>query len=564
MAGIEQELRDRLTVAFAAVAGTPGTTEDPAVQRSQRADYQCNATLALARRLNADPRELAARVVAAAELDDLCSAVEISGPGFINLTVSDTALGARLSGLQAGERLGVSTVDNPETVVVDYSAPTAAKEMHVGHLRSTVIGDAAVRLLEWLGHRVVRQNHIGDWGTPFGMILEHLLDTGAPPAADGLTAFYAAARAEFDASEEFRQRARHRVVLLQAGDEPTMRLWQSLIEISQRYFMSLYDRLDVRLQESDFVGESAYNAELDGIVADLDRLGLLRRSDGAECVFPPGFTNREGQPLPLIVRKGDGGYGYAATDLAALRHRVEHLKATRLLYVVGLPQRQHFAMVFAAAAEAGWLAPPVRATHVGFGSVLGPDGKLLRSRTGDAVKLTDLLDEAVERAAAVIRDDTIRAEVAQAVGIGALKYADLSNDRTKDYVFDFDRMLSHNGNTSVYLQYAHVRIRSIFRQAGAAGPVGAVTVAAPAEHALALELLTFPVVVEQVAQTLEFHRLTGYLYGLSTTFTAFYEQCPVLKSPEPARGSRLALCDLTARVLRTGLGLLGIATPDRM
>jgi len=561
MAGIEQELRDRLAIAFAAVANIP---EDPAVQRSQRADYQSNAALALARRLNADPRELAARVVAAAGLDDLCSAVEISGPGFINLTISDAVLGERLAGLLPGDRLGVSTVDDPETVVVDYSAPTAAKEMHVGHLRSTVIGDAAVRLLEWLGHRVVRQNHIGDWGTPFGMILEHLLDTGAPPAADGLTAFYAAARAEFDVSEEFRQRARHRVVLLQSGDEPTLRLWHSLIEISQRYFMSVYDRLGVRLEESDFVGESAYNAELDGIVADLGRLGLLRSSDGADCVFPPGFTNRDGQPLPLIVRKGDGGYGYAATDLAALRYRVEHLKATRLLYVVGLPQRLHFAMVFATAADAGWLTPPVRATHVGFGSVLGPDGKVLRSRDGGAVKLTDLLDEAVARAAAVIRDDTIRAEVAQAVGMGAVKYADLSNDRSKDYVFDFDRMLSHNGNTSVYLQYAHVRIRSILQKAGAEGAGGAVTVAAPAEHALALELLTFPVVVEQVAETLEFHRLTGYLYGLATTFTTFYESCTVLKAPEPARSSRLALCDLTARILRTGLGMLGIATPDRM
>jgi arginyl-tRNA synthetase len=562
MAGIEQSLRDRLATAFETVAGVP---VDPAVQRSQRADYQSNAALALAKRLKANPRELAERVVAHAALADLCDSVEISGPGFINLTIADAALGRLLGAVTGDDRLGVPAVD-PETVVVDYSAPNAAKEMHVGHLRSTVIGDAVVRLLEWLGHRVIRQNHLGDWGTPFGMLLEHFVDAGDPAAADDLNAFYAAARAKFDASDEFRQRSRRRVVLLQAGDEPTMRLWHSLVEISQRYFMSVYRRLDTRLREGDFVGESAYNADLDGVVADLDRLGLLRQSEGADCVFPPGFTNRDGEPLPLIVRKSDGGYGYAATDLAALRHRVDDLKATRLLYVVGTPQRQHLAMVFATAAEAGWLAPPVRATQVAFGSVLGPDGKVLRSRLGGAVKLTELLDEAIERATAVIPDEAVSAEVARAVGMGAIKYADLSNDRVKDYVFDFDRMLAFNGNTSVYLQYAHVRIRSIFRQGGITPLHGGepITVGEPSEHALALELLSFPVVVEEVAESLEFHRLTGYLYGLSTTFTSFYGSCPVLKADEPVRSSRLALCDLTARVLQTGLGLLGIAAPERM
>ncbi|WP_344610602.1 arginine--tRNA ligase, partial [Dactylosporangium salmoneum] len=441
---------------------------------------------------------------------------------------------------------------DPETVLVDYSGPNVAKEMHVGHLRSTVIGDAAVRVLTYLGHRVIRQNHLGDWGTNFGLLIEHRLDNNEPDE-DNLTGFYAAARRRFNTDDDFRARSRRRAILLQDGDPGTVAVWRSFGEISRRYLMSVYARMDVRLQEEDFAGESTYVPALDGVVAELRGKGLLRESDGAECAFPEGFTGRDGEPLPLIVRKSDGGYGYAATDLAALRYRTQELKATRLLYVIGAPQRQHLEMVFAVGRAAGWLDLPARAEHVAFGSMLGPDGKLLRSRNGDAVRLTELLDEAVSRASA------------PEIGIGALKYADLSSDRIKDSVFDVDRMLSLIGNTGPYLQFAHVRARSILRKAAedGLGP-GAFAVAEPAEHALAVELLGFPGAVEQAGATLEFHRLTGYLHGLATAFTTFVESCPVLRAPEPVRDSRLALCELAARTLRTGLDLVGIRTPDRM
>lgn len=573
MGSLEQTLRVRLAKAFEIVAGEP---VDPAVQRSQHADYQSNAALGLAKRLSANPREIASRVLAEAALDDLCDRTEVSGPGFINLTIAADVLGKMTGEVGADDRLGVPMAD-AETVVIDYSAPNAAKEMHVGHLRSTVIGDAAVRLLEWLGHRVIRRNHLGDWGTPFGMLIEHLLDIGELEAAHELSVgdlsdFYAAARRKFDASKEFQERSRRRVVLLQSGDEATLRLWTLLVTESKQYFMTVYQRLDARLTDADFYGESAYNDDLASVVEDLSRLGLIQLSEGAECVFPAGFTGRDGQPLPLIVRKSDGGYGYAATDLAAIRQRLVDLKATRLLYVVGLPQRQHLEMIFTTAREAGWLAPPARAEHIGFGSILGSDGKMLRTRAGGTIKLVALLDEAVERASALITeknpdlDSATRAQVADAVGIGAVKYADLSTDRVKDYVFDFDRMLSFDGNTAPYLQYAHARIQSIFRRGGIRplrdGQPLIITEAA--ERALAIELLTFPDVVATVSDTCEFHRLAGYLYGLSTAFTNFYERCPVLKADEPIRSSRLALCDITAQVLAVGLNLLGITAPDRM
>jgi arginyl-tRNA synthetase len=503
--------------------------------------------------------------------------VEIAGPGFINLTVADRVLGELVGEASRDEQLGVAA-QAPETVVVDYSAPNVAKEMHAGHLRSSIIGDAAARTLEWLGHRVIRQNHIGDWGTPFGMLIEHLLDIGEAEAAHELSlgdldTFYKAAREKFDASEEFQERSRRRVVLLQGGDEVTRRLWQLLIDQSKQYFLTVYDKLGLTLTEADFCGESAYNDDLAPVVEELDRLGLLRDSEGAKCVFPQGFTNRAGEPLPLIVRKSDGGFGYPATDLAAIRHRTQDLKANRMLYVVGLPQHQHFQMIYETAREAGWLVPPTRAEHIGFGSVLGTDGKMLRSRAGASIKLVSLVDEAVSRAATVIEeknpdlDEQTRAQLARAVGIGALKYADLSTDRIKDYVLDFDRMLSFEGNTAPYLQYAHARIRSIFRRAGvqpqpSAGPI---TIAAPAERALALELLSFGGVVAQVVELMEFHRLATYLFTLATTFTAFYENCPVLRAEdEETRRSRLVLSDQTARVLHVGLGLLGIDAPDRM
>ncbi|MGC4869421.1 arginine--tRNA ligase [Micromonospora sp. DT53] len=570
---LEKLLSDRLAPAFATVAGGP---VDPLVRRSPRADFQSDAALALARRLGRPPRDIAAAVLAHAVLDDVGVSAEVSGPGFLNLTVTDRTLADLVAGLAGDARLGVPATVTPQTVVVDYSAPNVAKEMHVGHLRSTVIGDAAVRLLDWLGHRVVRVNHLGDWGTPFGMLIEHLVDLGEAEAAQNLSmgdldTFYREARAKFDADEAFQERSRLRVVALQGGDERTRRLWRLLVTQSERYFLTVYDLLDVTLSADDFRGESAYNDLLAGVVDDLDRLGLLLPSGGAECVFPQGFTGRDGEPLPLIVRKSDGGYGYPATDLAALRQRVGELGATRLLYVVGLPQRQHFAMVFAVAQAAGWLHPPAHAEHLGFGSILGTDGRMLRSRAGASVKLVGLLEEAVARATELARsrnpelDAAAADEIGRAVGIGAIKYADLAVDRTKDYVLDWERMLALDGNTAPYLQYAYARIRSVLRRAGtAARPDATIVLTQPAERALAVELLGFAGVVGEVERSLEFHQLAGYLHRLATAFNAFYERCPVLRAADELRQSRLLLAELTARTLRQGLHLLGIRTLERM
>jgi arginyl-tRNA synthetase len=574
MPGVESLLTERLSAAFAAVAGEP---VDPAVRRSQRADFQANGALALAKRLGRNPRDVAAEIADRADLADLCAEVEVAGPGFLNLTLADAQLGALAAAVVADERLGIAPAAEPDVVIVDYSAPNAAKEMHVGHLRSTIIGDAVVRLLEWLGHKILRQNHIGEWGTPFGMLIEHLLDIGEAEAVNELSVgdlngFYKAARAKFDSDEAFQERSRQRVVLLQGGDEQTLRLWDLLVEESKRYFLTVYDRLDVRLTDDDYAGESFYQDQLAATAEELKQLGLLREDAGAQCVFPEGFRNRDGAPLPMIVIKSDGGFGYDTTDLAALRYRTHDLKATRLLYVVGTPQQLHFQMLFEVGREAGWLGERTRAEHVAFGSVLGTDGKMLRTRAGAAIKLVELLDEAVDRAAAVVArspqlEGAEAAEVAQAVGIGAVKYADLSTDRTKDYVFDFDRMLAFEGNTGPYLQYAHTRIESIFRKAGTTQDqwVGPIVVTEPAEHQLAIELLSLADVLADVERNLEFHRLCTYLYGVATAFTGFYEHCPVLKADDPAvRASRLALCHLTARTLELGLGVLGIRAPDRM
>jgi len=573
MADVEELLSRRLAPAFDAVAGE---SVSPAVRRSQHADFQADGALALGRKLGISPRAAAEQVLQQADLSDLCSRVEVTGPGFISLTLADEVLGGLVAEIAGDDRLGSPLADAPETVTVDYSAPNAAKEMHVGHLRSTIIGDAVVRILHWRGHDVIRQNHIGEWGTPFGMLIEHLIDIGETEAAQELAVgdlnrFYQAARKKFDADDAFKDRARGRVVLLQSGDPATLRLWEILVTESKAYFLTVYERLGVLLTEQDFFGESFYNDQLQSVVDELDQLGLLQVSDGARCVFPAGYKNRQGEPLPLIVQKTDGGFGYAATDLATIRRRLRVLGATRLLYVVGLPQRQHLEMIFETAREAGWLVPPARAEHVGHGSILGGDGKILRTRAGASVKLIDLLDEAVARATAIVAeknpalDEQAREHVAQAVGIGAVKYADLSTQRSKDYVFDYDRMLSFEGNTAPYLQYAHARICSIFRRSGLEPPDAKhVIVAEPAERALAIELLAFAGVVTEVAGTLECHRLAQYLYGLASAFTDFYERCPVLRAEGEVRTSRLVLCDLTARTLKLGLGLLGIAAPDQM
>jgi arginyl-tRNA synthetase len=575
MVDTKTALENRLQAAFDSVE--PGA--DPVLRPSDHADFQANGALALAKRLGRPPRELAEQIVAAASLHDLVETVEVSGPGFINLTLSPSFIAAQLSALAADPCLGVAPVE-PETVVVDYSAPNTTKEMHVGHLRGTVIGDALCRMLAFVGHDVRRENHIGDWGTPFGMLIEHLVDLGEEKAVHELSVgdldtFYRQARASFDADETFSERSRRRVVLLQSGDEETLRLWRILVAESVRYFDEVYAKLGVLLTDDDIVGESFYNPLLAGVVADLDALGLLVESDGARCVFPPGFTNRNGDPLPLIVQKSDGGFGYAATDLAAIRDRVTRLGATRILYVVGSPQAQHLAMVFATAALAGWLHD-VRAEHVSFGSVQGADHKILRTRAGDRVRLVDLIDEAVQRAGDAVAqrnpdlDDATRRTVAQMLGVGAIKYADLSTDRVRDYVFDWERMLAFEGNTAPYLQYAHARIRSIFRRAeldpAAAGAALVGTEPTePAERALALALLGFADALASTLASTSPSRLCAYLFDLATTFSGFYENCPVLKAPTPElRAGRLALSELTARVLAQGLALLGIDAPDQM
>ncbi|WP_437913331.1 arginine--tRNA ligase [Sorangium sp. So ce302] len=563
--------------AITAAFGAEHAAVDPSLRRSTHADYQANAAMALGKRLGRPPREVAAAIVAALELDGICRKVEIAGPGFVNLTLEDAYLTRELAETAGGGRLGIAPAAEPETVIVDYSGPNAAKEMHVGHLRSTIIGDALARVLEALGHRVIRQNHLGDWGTPFGMLIEHMLDLGEAAASQELSVgdlneFYRQARAKFDGDAAFAERSRRRVVRLQGGDEQTLALWRQLVRESTRYFDSVYRRLGVTLTDADFAGESFYNPMLPDVVEELGRKGLARESEGALCVFPAGFTGKGGEPLPLIVRKQDGGYGYATTDLAAIRHRLTTVGARRIVYVVGAPQSQHFAMVFATAREAGWLTPPARAEHVAFGSVLGADKKMFKTRRSETVKLSDLLDEALERAAKVVREKNpeLDAEaggaVARAVGVGAVKYADLSSDRIKDYVFDWDRMLAFEGNTAPYLMYAHARIRSIFRKAGVESPREAgIVLGEPAERALVLELLRFGAVLEDVAATLEPHRLCGYLFELAGSFTSFYERCPVLRAEsDDVHRSRLALCDLTAEVLAKGLGLLGIEAPERM
>ena len=569
---ISATLRD----AFAGVTGLPADTIDPVVRPSDRADAQVNGALALAKQIGKNPREVAEAVVATGALAATCSAVEVAGPGFINLTFTPQFLAAQLAESAADERLGVRRAAVAERVVVDYSAPNVAKEMHVGHLRSTVIGDSVVRLLQFVGHEVVRENHIGDWGTPFGMLIEHLLDLGDAATIDmsDPNPFYQAARVKFDGDEGFKARARDRVVLLQSGDPATLAIWQQLVDNSAAYFDTVYRQLGVLLTNADLMGESAYHDKLAGVVTQLAAKGLLEESEGADVVFVPGYTNREGDPLPLIVQKGHGGFNYATSDLACVIDRTDRLGATLLVYVVGAPQAQHLAMVFKVAEMAGWLQPPARAVHVAFGSVLGADRKMYKTRSGENVKLQALLDEGVQRAVAAVAEKNPempadeQAAVGRMVGIGAIKYADLSSDRVKDYVFDWDRMLSFDGNTAPYLQYAHARICSIFRRAGLerASVRGATPVLGePQERALALQLLQFDSAVHDTLEKYAPHRLCTYLFDLAQAFTAFYEACPVLKDGyEATRQSRLVLCDTTARVMQQGLALLGIEAPERM
>ncbi|KON73285.1 hypothetical protein M768_10115 [Cellulosimicrobium cellulans F16] len=551
---------------------------DPVVRRSARADFQADGALAVASRVGRPPRDVAADVVRQIGRQGDAFPVEVSGPGFVNVTVPDDVVWAAVAARLADARLGVAAWRRGERVVVDYSGPNVAKEMHVGHLRSSVIGDALVRVLGHLGAEVVRQNHVGDWGTQFGMLIQYLDEH--PEAAwqgqgaatmSALDALYRAARAAFEADPGFADRSRARVVALQAGDEPTVAVWRALVEESEEAFARVYDRLGLLLDAGDLDGESRYNVALPGLVAELLAAGIAVESEGAVVTFTDGVANPDGEPVPLIVRKKDGGYGYAATDLATLRLRVEHYRADRILYVVDARQALHFRMVFDTARRAGWLPDTVSAEHVPFGTVLGADGKPFKTRSGATVRLADLLDDAEAAARAVLRekgDDFTPAErdaVVHAAATAAVKYADLSTTRTRDYVFDVDQMVASSGNTGVYLQYAHARVRSILRRAGEkAQSVDDAAPAHPAEKDLVLTLDAFEATLRDVAATLEPHRLCGYLYDVATAFTRFYDLCPVLKAEGAARGNRLALCALTSRTLATGLGLLGIAAPERL
>ncbi|MFS4091973.1 arginine--tRNA ligase [Streptomyces sp. AF1A] len=578
---VQQQLASALSAALPEAAGA-----DPLLRRSDRADFQANGILALAKKAKANPRELATQVVSrVATGDELIKDIEVSGPGFLNLTIADRAITANLAARYADEtgRLGVPTAANPGTTVIDYAQPNVAKEMHVGHLRSAVIGDSVVQLLEFTGENVIRRHHIGDWGTQFGMLIQYLdehpheLDhkearvTGEE-AMSNLDRLYKAARRKFDSDEEFKTRARRRVVDLQAGDPHTLAMWQKFVDESKIYFFSVFEKLDMEIRDADIVGESGYNDMLAETCRLLEESGVAVRSEGALCVFFDDIKGPDGSPVPLIVQKSDGGYGYAATDLSAIRDRVFNLKANTLLYVVDARQALHFKMVFETARRAGWLNDDVTAYQLAFGTVLGKDGKPFKTREGETVRLVDLLDEAIDRASAVVREkaqDLSEEEIAERgaqVGIGAVKYADLSTSANRDYKFDLDQMVSLNGDTSVYLQYAYARIQSILRKAGEVRPAAHPELAlADAERALGLHVDAFAETVAEAASEYAPHKLAGYLYQLASLYTSFYDKCPVLKADTPEQvENRLFLCDVTARTLHQGMALLGIRTPEKL
>ncbi|MEV5437746.1 arginine--tRNA ligase [Streptomyces sp. NPDC052682] len=579
-ASVHQRLASALSAALPEADGA-----DPLLRRSDRADFQANGILALAKKAKANPRELATQVVSQVVTGDVIKDIEVSGPGFLNITLTDRAITENLAARYADDtgRLGVPFADAPGTTVIDYAQPNVAKEMHVGHLRSAVIGDSVVKLLEFTGESVVRRHHIGDWGTQFGMLIQYLdehpheldhkdAEITGEEAMSNLDRLYKAARRLFDSDEEFKTRARRRVVDLQAGDPHTLAMWQKFVDESKIYFFSVFEKLDMEIRDADIVGESGYNDMLAETCRLLEESGVAVRSEGALCVFFDDVKGPDGKPVPLIVQKSDGGYGYAATDLSAIRDRVFNLKANTLLYVVDARQSLHFKMVFETARRAGWLNDDVHAVQLAFGTVLGKDGKPFKTREGETVRLVDLLDEAIDRASAVVREkaqDLSEEEIAERgaqVGIGAVKYADLSTSANRDYKFDLDQMVSLNGDTSVYLQYAYARIRSILRKAGEVRPAAHPELALhAAERALGLHVDAFAELVAEAAAEYAPHKLAAYLYQLASLYTSFYDKCPVLKAETPEQvENRLFLCDVTARTLHQGMALLGIRTPERL
>jgi arginyl-tRNA synthetase len=549
--------RERIAAAVSAAlekAGLPET--DPLVMPSAQADYQANFAMALAKLLGKPPREVAQAVVDALD-DDAIERAEVAGPGFVNFTVTGAALAGWATEALAGSP--EPEPRDPKTVVIDYSAPNVAKELHVGHLRSTVIGDALARTLEFAGHTVDRQNHLGDWGTQFGMLVEHMVETGHEQVTgfEELGNLYRAAQDHYQSDPGFAVRARERVVALQAHEPRTTELWQRLVDVSVAHMDEAYATLDVTLTDADIRGESFYNDMLAPTVDALLDAGLARVNQGAVIVESERIKGKGGDPAVLVIRKSDGGYGYPATDFATLRYSVDDLHGDRLVYVTDARQAQHFAIVFEVCERAGWLKHAT-AEHVPFGTVLGEDKRPYKTRDGGTVPLAQLLREAIERAGAILAEREIDdPETARTIGIGAVKWADLSSGRQNDYVFSFDRMLALRGNTAPYVQYAHVRATAILAQGGA----DTVTkVDEPAERALVLRLAGFHDAVEEVVARLEPHRLCGYLFALATDFNTFYEECV----PIVGDASRVALTALTARTLKTGLGLLGISVPARM
>lgn len=543
-------------------------------------DYQCNAVMAVAKQLGVPPREFAQRVVDNLALDGIAERVEIAGPGFINITLSTAFLQQQANAAVADARLGVERATPQQTIVVDYSAPNVAKEMHVGHLRSTIIGDAIVRTLEFRGHHVIRQNHLGDWGTQFGMLITHLEqlqeqrgDALSMELAD-LETFYKASKQHFDTDPEFAKRARNYVVKLQSGDEYCLNLWKQLVDITLEHNHEVYERLNVSLTRDDVKGESAYNDQLPAVIEQLAGHNMLSEDDGAKVVFLDEFKNKDGEPMGVIVEKSGGGFLYTTTDLAAIKHRCHTLNADRVIYCVDARQSQHFEQVFTIVRKAELATKKASLEHHAFGVMLGKDGKPFKTRAGTTIKLIDLINEACERATALIQTKSAnltaeqQAQVANAVAIGSVKYADLSKSRTSDYVFDWDNMLAFEGNTAPYLLYAYTRIKSIFRKAGVEMEAlsGNMELAAQSERALALQLCRFSETVSSVGVTGFPHQLCGYLYEVAGLFMKFYEACPVNKSSvdEATRHSRLMLCKLTAQTLQQGLDLLGIETVEQM
>ncbi|MGF1602328.1 MAG: arginine--tRNA ligase [Thermosynechococcaceae cyanobacterium] len=577
---LSAQFRQALSLAF----GSEHANTDPLLgvaSNPKFGDYQANVALPLAKQLGQPPRQIAEQIVQHLSVDDLCEPPTIAGPGFINLTLKASYLEERLQAMQISDRLGVVTASPAQKIVVDFSSPNIAKEMHVGHLRSTIIGDCIARVLEFQGHDVLRLNHVGDWGTQFGMLITYLRE--AYPAAlttsdaldiGDLVAFYKQSKLRFDADPDFQEASGQAVVKLQAGDEETMQAWQLLCDQSRREFDKIYQRLNIRLTER---GESFYNPHLEQVIIDLKQAGLLVEDDGAQCVFLEGFTNKEGEPQPLIVQKSNGGYNYATTDLAALRYRIGQDGAQRIIYITDAGQANHFAQVFQVARRAGWIPEDIDIVHVPFGVVQGEDGKKLKTRSGETVRLRDLLDEAIasaktdlaQRIEAEERTETPEfiEEVARVVGLGAVKYADLSQNRTSNYIFSYAKMLALQGNTAPYLIYAYVRVQGISRK----GDIDftqqsnlKIQLNEEAELVLAKHLIGLSDVLDQVAADLLPNRLCLYLFELSQKYNQFYDRCPVLQAEEPARTSRLALCDLTAQTLKLGLSLLGIDVVERM